>query len=42
MKKSKPTVGTATADKVPLEAQVEDFIIVSRWTKIYMIDESWN
>lgn len=42
MKKSKPTVGTATADKVLLEAQVDDFIIVSRWTKIYMSDESWN
>ena len=40
MKKSKPTVGTATADKVSLEAQVDDFIIVSRRTKIYMSDES--
>ena len=40
MKKKKPTVGAATADKAPLEAQVDAFIIVSRRTKIYMSGES--
>ena len=40
MKKNKPTVGITTADKVPLEVQVDAFITVSRRIKIYMSDES--
>ena len=40
MNKNKPTVGTASADKVSLEVQVDAFIIVSRRIKIYMSDKS--
>ena len=35
MKKSKPTIDEAAADKVPSEGHVNAFIIVSGSTKIY-------